>query len=235
VSFVKASLYRPLGRWSAIATVLGQSFGDNSAAGAYATLYDDRFMAIAGTDGEQWRMTFGYVTAESGSAWRPAAEVLYADHTIGRAPGPRFLFVNATLGFRGGFLAHGPRLGRGLGPQGLVFANPLGALRPTWIRRNDLWEIGRLVNFRWARLTTADGMTANDVEAIVSPFEIADKMGWASNLFIGGFRSVLGKDSSSGVLFGFSGPIAMLRLSAFARHDFDSGDTEISVGIIDFF
>ena len=135
VVFGKVTYRDTLRSWNYILEMQVQEFGKETSPGGYAALYDDPFMVVGGTDGEQWRVTAGYVAPVSTGLFRPAVELLYVDNSIGELVGPRSWFGDLTLNYDGGCLSHPARLGRAMGPQGVEFGNPLGLLTPTWNRR----------------------------------------------------------------------------------------------------
>jgi hypothetical protein len=242
VRFVKASYRGQVSGWHSILTVQGQRTAEKTSPGGYVALYDDRFLLVAGDDGEQWRADFGYVApAGSGAtgALRPAAEVLYVDNSIGRTPGPKTLFANLTLGFKGGFLSHPARLGRAMGPTGLEFGNPLGFLNPTWNRRLDPWEMGSLADFRVTGLETPAGQRTLTYEGVVfpfQPFQLDRRASCLGNLFAGlSYTHKSFAKEVPGVLVGFLGKVSFLQLSLGAEYDWRTHDKTVNVGLIDAF
>ena len=92
-----------------------EQIDDYIEAGGYAALYNPRYMAVVGHDGEQLRAAAGYLAPESRPRYRPSLEVLYFDHTVGELTGPEVIFINGTLKYGGGFLSQpiGVRSGGG--------------------------------------------------------------------------------------------------------------------------
>jgi len=235
VTFVKLTFRTTIGSSGCIGAVLGQEVGSERSAGAYVALFDERWMGVAGYDGEQWRATIGFVAPErDGARFRPAFEGLFVDNGVGDRNGPTFLFVNGTLGFRGGFLSQPARLGRAMGPQGLEFGNPLGFLRPTWNRRLDPWELGGLASVRWARTDLPGHGLSQQVEAVVFPAQIRGSRGWFDGVFVGGFWSDAGA-TTSGIIAGYSGTVGCLLASGAVRWSLDPEELAVVVGLIDRF
>jgi hypothetical protein len=221
--------------WNYILAVLGQQVDREESPGGYAALYNDQLMGVAGTDGEQWRGTFGYVMPKVNEWLRPGFEVLYVDNSIGDINGPKFLFINATLQFTRGFLSHPARLGRAMGPQGLEYGNPLGYLRPTWNRRLDVWELGRLVDYRLVRLDFPNGAISEKHEVLVFPFNVDGCENFLDYLFVGAMYDRNPLENSPGVSVGLSGMVGFLDLSAAIEWATETDDVTTTVGFIDWF
>jgi len=233
-AFGKVSYRNKWQDWDYILSLQYQEDDDEGSMGGYAAVYNEAFMAAGGIDGEQWRVGLGWVTPAGETPCRPAAEVLYVDNEIGEFPGPRFLFVNGTLKFQGGFLSHPARLGRAMGPQGLEYGNPLGFLRPTWNRRLDVWELGSLADVRYVRLETPDGSVNERYEAVIFPFQFDETEGWIDGVFIGGFGGRTPVESSSGgLLAGIRAKLGFLNVNVAVEQDLETGDTRVFVGVID--
>lgn len=213
-----------------------QEMGDDGACGGYMTVYNEEVMFTFGDDGEQWRAVLGYIAPKGNEKWRPAFEIMYVDNTVGDIDGNKFLFINATLGFKGGFLSHPARLGRAMGPQGLEFGNPLGFLSPTWNRRLDTWELGDLADFRIVRTEKPSGAITDRTEFLIFPFQFDDNTDILDALYIGGFyaRDPVEEDSS-GILGGIFGKFGFLTLGVGGDYNFDTGEKRVIVGIIDKF
>lgn len=210
-----------------------QTAGKNSS-GGYLALYNKKLMGVLGADGEQWRGTIGYVAPKNNDIkWRPSFEILYVDNTIGNLVGPQFIFANATLGFRGGFLSHPARLGRAMGPTGLEFGNPLGFLYPTFNRRLNVWELGGIADFRVVRLELNGDI--NEVwEIVFFPFQMF-KVGrpFASNLFIGSqYNKNEDNDLTSVGMFGYSGKIGPIVVNLHGEIYFNNVKKSIFLGLI---
>lgn len=236
VAFLKASYRGPLGGISSILTLQAQRVAEETSPGGYAALYNDELMFVAGDDGEQRRGTVGYVAPETKRSFRPAVEVLYVDNSTGDLDGPRTLFANATLGFKGGFLSHPARLGRAMGPTGLEFANPLGFLSPTWNRRLDTWEMGGLADFRVIGLETPNGRRTLTWQGVVFPFQFVPGDSFADGLFAGmTYTDRSFADEVTGVLAGLFRKVSFLSLSLEAEYDFETDDKRLNVGLIDAF
>ncbi len=241
--FAKLSYRHDWTSWNTILSLQVQEIGDESSPGGYLALYNERLMLTYGNDGEQWRTALGYVSPGlsrpgGGKRLRPAFEVLYVDNTLGDLGGPKLLFVNATLGFKGGFLSHPARLGRAMGPTGLEFGNPLGFLRPTWNRRLDVWELGGVADFRLVRLQLPSGMTTTTWEAVAFPFQLDGRKNRLDSFFVGGSLTEVtgaGGADSEAVLAGFLAKIGFLQVAIGAEHDLDTDETTVRLGLIDKF
>lgn len=233
ISFVKATYRDELDELSFILEAQAQETGDDTEPGGYVALYDDELLGVVGHDGEQWRVTLNYVSPENDAFLRPAMEGLYVDNSVGRNDGPQFLFLNGTLDFGGGFLSHPAALGRAMGPQGLEYGNPLGFLNPTWNRRLNTWELGRLMNWRVVRNEQPNGNTAADFEAIVFPMQFDGRESVLDSLLIGGSYVDAPGLHTPGALVGFHGRVGPFNLSITVRHEFETEDTTLVIGLID--
>jgi hypothetical protein len=235
-------------RWRGLHYILApqvQETAGETSPGGYVALYNDLFMGVGGTDGEQWRATFGFIAPARKSAagaqtgirtlFRPTAEVLYVDNSIGDLIGPRVLFVNATLGFQGGFLSHPARLGRAMGPQGLEFGNPLGFLFPTWNRRLEVWEMGSLMDARLERIRFPNRTTQERYEAILYPLQFDETPHWVDGLFAGGGYSKLPTSETALLVGGFHALLGFLKTSIGVEYQFQPAQTSVIVGLIDTF
>ncbi|MDD1605155.1 MAG: hypothetical protein LUP96_00440 [Methylococcaceae bacterium] len=229
IKFAKIS-YR--NEWKDIKYILStqwQSYQGKSSPGGYVAVYNKQLMATWGSDGEQWRSTFGYVAPDQGpDKIRPALEVFYVDNSIGNFNGSKDLMVTGSLGFRKGFLSHEARLGRAMGPTGLEFGNPLGFLSPTFNRRLTAWEVGDLVNFRFIHSTLPNYGRVETLETAIYPTQFFGDKSLLSALFVGvGVTSPNpGKDGLSG-LFGYHKRINNFESSLRVQHDFDRDDTTL--------
>ena len=186
VQFAKIS-YR--NEWQGIKYILStqwQNFQGQNYPGGYVALYNKELMATWGSDGEQWRSTFGYVAPDQGvNSLRPALEVFYVDNTIGKINGSKDLMVTGSLGFRKGFLGHDSRLARAMGPTGLEFGNPLGYLNPNFNRRLNAWEVGEFVNFRYIHKTLPNAGREETLETAVYPGQLLGIDSLVSAVFVG--------------------------------------------------
>lgn len=235
ITFGKAT-YRPkLGAWNGILELQGQEYGGYTSPGGYAAIYNPQIMGVFGHDGEQWRATLGYIAPDTKGFVRPVGEVLYVDNSIGHFNGPRVVFANASLRYRGGFLSHPARLGRAMGPQGLEFGNPLGFLTPTWNRRLDTWELGGLVDLRFEHIWRPDHSITERYEGVLFPFEFFNSGAILNALFAGGGYVNSGPKNSPSVLGGWSGRVAFLNVSVGLEYLVRPSDTTVVVGIIDWF
>ncbi|MCK5602914.1 hypothetical protein KAR91_13615, partial [Candidatus Pacearchaeota archaeon] len=235
--FGKLSYRNKYSSWNYIVSAQHQdvSIGKESP-GGYIAVYDDILMLVYGNDGEQWRSTFGVIAPKNDSMFRPALEVFYVDNTIGNIDGNQFLFVNATLKFKGGFLSHPARLGRAMGPTGMEFGNPLGYLSPTWNRRLDVFELGDVADFRLVRSKTPSGVVTEKFEVLAYPFQFREKENLLNYFYAGGFYST---DSvagdSSGILGGIFGKVSFLQVGIGGDYNLDTDEKRIFLGIIDKF
>lgn len=224
---------RALGRVDVIAHAQAQRQAERWSPGAYVALSDARHMLVAGHDGEQWRVTLGFVAPDTKRSWRPAAEVLYVDNGVGRLPGPTFLFANASLGFRGGFLAHASRLGRAMGPQGLEFGNPLGFVTPSWNRRLETWELGEMVDLRAVRTRAPNGRLTESYEALVFPGQVAGRRSGAwSAPFVGGAWDAAGGARTRRVLLGAAARAGRVVLAGGLYLSLDGGGLQATLGAV---
>lgn len=235
ISFGKLTWRNQWRGWSYILEGQGQSVEGEVSPGGYVALYNPIVMGVAGSDGEQWRVTGGYVAPTNRTSLRPAAEALYVDNSIGEFEGPQSLFVNGTLRLQGGFLTHPARLGRAMGPQGLEFGNPLGFLFPTWNRRLETWEMGGLLDVRYERLWFPNRTTQERVDGLLYPFQFTGTRGLLDYLFAGASYTRTTAVETPGVLAGFFGRFAFLNLTVGVEHQFDPNRTIVVVGVIDTF
>jgi hypothetical protein len=203
--------------------------------GAYLALYNQYFMASAGTDGEEFRATLGVIGPKrKDSPIRLAMEAIYSDSDVGQFyPAGQSLLISGTLGFEGGFLSNEVRLGRAMGPTGVEMTNPLGFLRPTWNRRLEVWELGTLLNWR-VELSLRDYRTAQDAYELVAfparPF--TDNL--LSGFFVGGScRRFSDDDANWGLLAGFAGQVAPhAKINVGFAQFFTSDELRVTVGVI---
>lgn len=212
-----------------------QDHGRETHPGGYLALYDEQLMAVAGSDGEQWRTCLGYVGPSDWKSLRPAIELLYVDHSTGNYTGPRSLFANVTFKFEGGFLSHPARLGRAMGPQGAEFGNPLGFLTPTWNRRLEVWEMGGLMDLRAEHIRLPNHQTTQRYEGLMFPGQWDATHNFFDHWFVGGSYSINSVRETAGVLGGFAGKVGFLKLSLGVDHEIDPSVTTLIVGAIDSF
>jgi 5-formyltetrahydrofolate cyclo-ligase len=222
--------------WQGIRYILStqwQNFQGQDYPGGYIALYNKALMASWGSDGEQWRSSFGYVAPDQGQLLRPALEVLYIDNTIGKVDGSKDLMISGSLGFRNGFLSHEARLGRAMGPTGMEFTNPVAHLNPTFNRRLNTWELGELVDFRYINKALPNGRREETLEAVVFPGQLLRNDSLLSSIFVGaGVTSPNpGEDGVSGLL-GYAARIKHLGSNVRVQHDFDRDDTSLYFGLI---
>jgi hypothetical protein len=235
ITFSKLSYRNSWNGFRYIASMQQQKNAGTNSPGGYLGLYDESWMGIVGTDGEQWRGSLGFVTPKkNNTSWRPAAEVLYVDNSIGKLEGSKFLFVNATLGFRGGFLSHPARLGRAMGPTGLEFGNPLGFLSSTFNRRLNVWELGGIADFRLVRLDLNNSTSTETWETIFFPWQVFDAGdSLTSGLFLGPQLNKSAQDdwTSAGTV-GYFSRIRAVVVSFQTSHNFNSGENSLFLGLI---
>lgn len=232
VKFGKVTFRRRQHSWSYILEAQVQEFGGETSPGGYVAAYNNEFMLVGGTDGEQWRVTAGYIAPETTGFFRIAAEILYADNSTGILEGPRAFFGNLTLKYEGGFLSHPARLGRAMGPQGLEFGNPLGFLIPTWNRRLEVWELGRLGGLRVERIELPVGTRTERYEAMVFPFQFLQTKNFLEGFFIGAaYLSNPVRDTFS-VLGGYVGSIKPFKAFVGVEHENRPADTSVVAGLI---
>ena len=235
IAFGKLTFRNKLAGWNYILELQAQDVEQSVSPGGYAALYNDQVMGVAGSDGEQWRVTGGYVAPTNGTILRPAAEVLYVDNSIGEFDGPRSVFVNATLRLQGGFLAHPARLGRAMGPQGLEFGNPLGFLFPTWNRRLETWEMGGLADVRYERIWLPNRTTQDRVDGEIFPFQFCGTRSLFDYFFLGASYTQTPTMDNPGVVTGLIGKIGFVNVNAAVEHRFRPSENIVIVGLIDWF
>ncbi len=144
--------------------------------GGYAAIYHPTFMVTGGYAFTQFRTGLAIMSPKEGAKYRPVFDALYIDNNTGRFTGARYLWVNATLGFDGGFLSHAARLGRNMGPTGLEYGNPLGflanpAMVINWNRKLNTWEMGHMVNFRLENFVLPNKNYNGYAQLVVNPVE----------------------------------------------------------------
>jgi len=203
--------------------------------GGYFAIFNELGMIAAGYDQEQWRMTFGFIAPDKGWVIRPSLDVLMVDNTIGDLDGLKVLLVNFTMKYQGGFLSIPDRLGRGLGPQGLVFENPIGFVFPTWNRLVEVWEIGGLMNARYDEIKFPDGNFTKTYNGILFPFQLDTQSNFADSIFIGGSYTDLPSDHLSSLVGGFFGNFKFLQIGIEINYEIKNNDPGIVIGIIDKF
>ena len=186
INFVKASFKNELSNKIKYTFAVQMQFiGSQRYFGGLGAIYSERLFAGGGYDGEQWRIDFGYIHPK-GHKLRPAAEVLYIDNSIGNFEGSNFFFINGTLDFKGGFLSNAARLGRTLGPTGIVFTNPLGFLNPnTWNRIHNTWELGKMVDFRIIYFPKSNQNYSFESILIIYPINFDQNSNMLDNIFVG--------------------------------------------------
>ena len=221
--------------WNYILEVQGQHTADDTKPGGYAAVFNDYFMAVGGTDGEQWRVTGAVMAPERWKIVRPVVEVLWVDNSIGQVAGPKVLFANATLKYEGGFLSHPARLGRAMGPQGLEFGNPLGFLNPTFNRRLEVWEMGALADFRADRIEFPRGAVTQRYEGFLYPLQCQPARSILDGVFVGGAWSKSGIKDTPSIIGGIFAQLRFVKLSVGVEHQFDPKDTLVTVGVVDRF
>ncbi|MGI8605363.1 MAG: hypothetical protein ACR2OZ_20510 [Verrucomicrobiales bacterium] len=232
VIFGKITYRDKLQSWNYILELQLQEFGEETSLGGYAAFYNEQFMLVGGTDGEQWRVTAGYLAPETANLFRPAVEILYVDNSIGELAGPRTWFGNLTLKYDGGFLSHPARLGRAMGPQGLEFGNPLGFLLPTWNRRLEVWELGGLAGARAERIEMPNNSVSERYEALIFPFQFAPADNRLDGFFIGGaYLKNPARDTFS-CLGGYFGTLKPFKVFVGVEYELKPAETSVVVGLI---
>jgi hypothetical protein len=210
-----------------------QRYQNQDYPGGYLALHNRTLMVSGGSDGEQWRSVLGYVAPEQGDdSLRPAVEGFYVDNSLGETKGGKTLMVSGSLGFRKGFLGHGSRLGRAMGPAGGEFSNPLSYFNPDFNRRLTAWEIGGVVDFRLLHKTLARGGREKTLETALYPGQLLGKKSLFEPLFVGAgvSRSPLRKDGIS-ALFGYHQQLGNFGASARVQHDFDRNNTRFIISL----
>jgi hypothetical protein len=131
------------------------------------------------------------VSPKEGAKYRPVFEALYVDNNAGGNKGVRYLFVNSTLGFDGGFLSHPARLGRAMGPTGLEFGNPLGFIFNSkvpnnWNRKLNSWEMGRMIDFRLENFVQPNKDYDGYGQLVTFPFQFDNNKNLLDPFYAGG-------------------------------------------------
>ncbi len=235
VRFGKLTYRNKWRAWNYILEVQWQNTFDHTDAGGYVALFNEYFMAVAGNDGEQWRVTGAFMAPESWKVVRPVIEAVYVDNSIGQVVGPKVLFANATLKYEGGFLSHPARLGRAMGPQGLEFGNPLGFLNPTFNRRLDVWEMGALADFRADRIESPTGDITERYEGYLYPMQCQPARTFLDGVFVGGAWSKSPTMDTASIIGGIFAQLGFLKFSVGVEHQFEPRDTLVTVGVVDRF
>jgi hypothetical protein len=223
--------------WQGIQYILAtqwQRYQKQDYPSGYLAIYDKKLMVSWGSDGKQWRSTFGYVASDQGDEYlRPAVEGFYVDNSIDKINGSKDLIVSGSLGFRKSFLGHESRLGRAMGSTGLEFTNPLSYWNPNFNRQLTAWEIGEFVDFRFLHKTLVNGRREETLETAVYPGQLFGTKSLFDALFVGfGVTSPNpGKDEIS-ALFGYNQRLGNFGSSARVQHDFDRNDTTLILSLI---
>jgi hypothetical protein len=232
IQFGKVTFRNQWKGWSYILEMQGQAVAGEVSPGGYLAIYNDWVMAVYGNDGEQWRGTFALTAPTNKTIFRPVGEVLYVDETIGDFDGARRVFANATLGYKGGFLSNGSRLGRAMGPQGIEFANPLGFLALTWNRRLEAWEMGGLADFRYEQVWFPGPGYLQRFEADVFPFQFFSSDPGLTGVFLGATHTRTPAKNTPGIIAGFMAKIGFLNPSIAVEHEFDPTLNTVLFGFI---
>jgi len=199
-------------------------------AGIYAAAYSDQYFASVGSDGEQRRALLAFIAPKGDGKLRPAAELFYVDPTIGKTSGAQFLFVNASIQYRGGFLSSKSRLGRALGPQGTHYGNPLSYLSVDWNRAVDVWEIGGLANFRMIKRNFPNGVEVNSTQFVAFPIDLLTEDKRGKRIFVGYQYDETPARKRNAALFGLAGKNDKVWLNLVGRYDFENESIEAVVG-----
>ena len=232
VQFAKVSFHgRLTEKWKIATHFLVQEVDKSTSFGAYMNLSDPTKMLAAGYDGEELRLTAGFVVPKTRSPVRPAAEIFWLDRSPGQLSGSNFLLMASTLRFTGGFISHNGRLGRSMGAQGIEFINPITFLLPNWNRLLNVWEQGNMVDWRLIYVKPPnDGPHTLRTEAIVWPFQFDRILDFKDLIFVGGYYREAGETNATGAMTGikyFFGPLGM---SAQAEYDFGTKYTTVNIG-----
>lgn len=212
-------------------SVLAQSGADGISPGGYAALHGEHLFVGGGSDGEHWRVLGSWSANNSSrSAFDPSIEFLLVDHTIGRLAGEKFQFVNGSLKRNTGFLSTASRLGRALGPQGLQFANPVTFLSQPWSRTADVWEIGEIVNVRFARRMLPDGAVSALAQAVIFPMQALKSESRYRGLFAG-IQYQREVSRSTSLLFGHARRLGPASVNVAGSFDLDRRSISGSLGI----
>jgi hypothetical protein len=196
--------------------------------GILGAVYNKNYFIGGNASDEQWRTMLAYISEKSDSIYQPVIEARYIDNTIGDNDGVKYWFVNASLKYNGGFFGHNSRLGRALGPSANVHENPVSYLGSNWNRTADLWETGKLVNFRLSHKEFFDNSHITNIQTAVFPAQFISNNTIMHGLFIGyeHINQTSMPNDDIGIA-GYSVNIDKSLLTLVGKHNFENNDQEI--------
>lgn len=202
-------------------------------AGGYGAVYTDEVFFGGNISDEQWRLNGAFIAPENESMFQPAVEVRYTDTDIGDFDGTQTVNIHFTLKYVGGFFRHASRLGRALGPAANVYQNPVSYLGSNWNRLYDLWEIGGLTNARLTHQQLGTGLDATNFQVIAFPAQYAKITNWTAGFFAGYEGNFLdGANNEDIAILGYSKKFTDTRFSLLGKHNFETDEYEIILGLI---
>jgi len=119
-----------------------------------------------------------------------------------------------------------------MGPQGLEFGNPLGFLLPTWNRRLEVWELGRLAGARVERIELGETTATERYEALVFPFQFAGTNKFFDGFFVGGAYLRNPTRNTTAWLGGYFANFKPLRVFVGVEHEAAPAANSVVVGAI---
>ena len=241
IYFGKLIYRKKVGAWNLLLSPQWQTNPQTSDAGGYVVINNDRFFFSGGRDGEESRGVIRAITKKREDAlFHSVGEVMYVDESAGRRDGVNLLFVNASLGYSGGFFSHSAGVGRAMGPSGIRFENPFSTLSLAWNRAMDVWEIGQIANARFTQLVFLNGQELEIFETVAFPTQFMGDSGWASGVFVGYQRSGFKLESSefhdsNGAMLGYKKRFGGVLLMARFLHNFGLNTNELVLRLNYFF
>jgi hypothetical protein len=203
--------------------------------GAYVRLYSDKMVVGAGYDGEEVRALFNFALAKVNGV-TPAVELLFVNSQVGDMDDGQFLLGSATLDFTGGFLAPVFSQGRVAGPSAVYYNNPVSNVSSLYNRAHDVWELGRILNFRVQGLKFGNTRTTDYQLAFYPAHVVEGDQGQLERLFFGTkhiVNSNNGLDDIDEPFVGYFGRLfGKLNASFMAGYDFGNSQAEITFGLV---
>lgn len=260
--FFKASYKGKFAKdWKYNITAIVESFNQKVKGGGYLAVYGPYGSISGGYDFESYRISVGLMAKKDRRYFKPAAEVLFIDKTIGlNKTAPQIIWVNATLKFKDGFLSNDSRLGRSMGPTGLEFSNPLSFLTPIndgnpifnavsnpgapiWNRALNTWELGGLINARIFHLKLPNKALWGIAEIDLFPFQfMKNRKYFLENIFVGVNYNYYvkvpagqTKISAFSVGGGFTHRVKSLGINLQVEYNTFNRNTTFNAGIINWF
>ncbi len=247
--------------WKYNITGLVERFNKKIRGGAYAAIYGPYGSLSGGYDFESYRVSLGLMAKKDRKYFKPAAEVLFIDKTIGfNRMAPRIVWFNGTLKFTNGFLSNESRLGRSMGPTGLEYGNPLSFLTPIndgnpifnpinnpgapiWNRALNTWELGGLLNARLLHFRLPNKSLWGMAEVTFFPFQFMKKrIYFLENVFVGSnyayyVKVPAGQNAikSFTVETGFTHRVKSLGINLEVEYNINNKNATFNAGIINWF